>query len=148
MTVMKAPVFDFILAAADAATAIARNCGLNFLVQQLLVSCYKTLYSLGFRLKTITFRVPEERLHALDYLADVQQRDRSFVLNEAVNQYLSVNEYHRQLIEEGIRDDDAGDLIDHETVRDCGRLEAQKEHPLSDASSLGPSCLQAACRGL
>ena len=52
----------------------------------------------------------------MDKVADVQQRDRSFVINEAVNQYLSLYEYHRELIEEGIRQDDAGEVVDHETV--------------------------------
>jgi predicted transcriptional regulator len=68
-------------------------------------------------LKTITFRLPEEKLRALDAVADVQQRDRSFVINEAVTQYLSLHEYHRALIEEGIRQDDAGNVVDHQTVR-------------------------------
>jgi predicted transcriptional regulator len=68
-------------------------------------------------LKTITFRIPEEKLQELDTVAEVQQRDRSFVINEAVTQYLSLHEYHRALIEEGIRQDDAEDVVDHETVR-------------------------------
>jgi predicted transcriptional regulator len=68
-------------------------------------------------LKTITFRLPEEKLQELDTVAEVQQRDRSFVINEAVTQYLSLHDYHRALIEEGIRQDEAGDVIDHETVR-------------------------------
>jgi RHH-type transcriptional regulator, rel operon repressor / antitoxin RelB len=67
-------------------------------------------------LKTITFRLPEEKLQVLDKVADVQQRDRSLVINEAVTQYLSLYEYHRELIEEGIRQDDAGEVVDHETV--------------------------------
>jgi predicted transcriptional regulator len=68
-------------------------------------------------LKTITFRLPEEKLQELDTVAEVQQRDRSFVINEAVTQYLSLHDYHHALIEEGIRQDEAGDVIDHETVR-------------------------------
>ena len=43
-------------------------------------------------LKTITFRLPEEKLQELDTVAEVQQRDRSFVINEAVTQYLSLHE--------------------------------------------------------
>jgi predicted transcriptional regulator len=75
------------------------------------------MYSVIMPLKTITFRLPEEKLRALDSVADVQQRDRSFVINEAVTQYLSLQDYHRALIEEGIRQDDAEDVVDHETVR-------------------------------
>jgi predicted transcriptional regulator len=74
------------------------------------------MYSVVMPLKTITFRLPEEKLQALDSVADVQQRDRSFVINEAVTQYLSLHEYHRALIEEGIREDDAGEVIEHEEV--------------------------------
>ena len=67
-------------------------------------------------LRTVTFRVPEEKLLDLDSVATVQQRDRTFVLNEALNQYLSLQEYHRELIEEGVHQDEAGDLIPHEEV--------------------------------
>jgi len=67
-------------------------------------------------LKTITFRLPEDKLQALDSVAEVQQRDRSFVINEAVAQYLSLNDYHRTLIAEGMQQDDAGEVIDHQTL--------------------------------
>jgi predicted transcriptional regulator len=66
--------------------------------------------------KTVTFRAPGDKIKALDSLAALQQRDRSFVLNEAVDQYLSLNEYHVALIKEGIRQADAGDLVPHEEV--------------------------------
>ncbi len=68
-------------------------------------------------LKTITFRASEEKVAALDSVAAIQQRDRSLVLNEAVDQYIALSDYHRELIEEGIRQDDAGELIDHNEVR-------------------------------
>ena len=60
--------------------------------------------------KTVTFRAPGDKIKALDSLAALQQRDRSFVLNEAVDQYLSLNECHIALINEGIRQADAGKL--------------------------------------
>lgn len=75
------------------------------------------LYSMYMPSKTITFRLPEEKLQALDSVAEAQQRDRSFVINEAVTQYLSLHEYHRELIEEGVRQDDAGDVVEHQTLR-------------------------------
>jgi predicted transcriptional regulator len=67
--------------------------------------------------KTVTFRAPGDKIKALESLAALQQRDRSFVLNEAVDQYLSLNEYHIALIKEGIRQADAGELVPHEEVR-------------------------------
>jgi predicted transcriptional regulator len=67
--------------------------------------------------KTVTFRAPGDKIKALDSLAALQQRDRSFILNEAVDQYLSLNDYHVALINEGIRQADAGELVPHEEVR-------------------------------
>jgi RHH-type transcriptional regulator, rel operon repressor / antitoxin RelB len=67
--------------------------------------------------KTVTFRAPGAKIKALDALAALQQRDRSFVLNEAVDQYLSLNEYQVARIKEGIRQADAGLLTPHEEVR-------------------------------
>ncbi len=67
--------------------------------------------------KTVTFRAPESKIEALDSLAAAQQRDRSFVLNEAVDQYLSLNNDHVAHIKEGIRQDNAGEHVSHEEVR-------------------------------
>jgi len=67
-------------------------------------------------MKTVMFRAPEETIAALDKIAQFEHRDRSFVINRAIDQYLSLNAYHRQLIEEGIRQADAGEVIPHENV--------------------------------
>jgi predicted transcriptional regulator len=67
--------------------------------------------------KTLTFRTAEEKVSALDFVAALQQRDRSFILNEAVDQYLSLYDYHTSLIQEGIRQADAGELIPHSEIR-------------------------------
>jgi predicted transcriptional regulator len=66
--------------------------------------------------KTVTFRAPGGKIKALDALAALQQRDRSFVLNEAVDQYLSLNEYNIAVIKEGMRQDNAGEHMSHEDV--------------------------------
>jgi len=67
-------------------------------------------------LKTVTVRIPEEKVKKLDKAAKQQRRDRSFILNEAVDEYLSLQEYHLALIDEGIRQDEAGEVISHEEV--------------------------------
>ncbi len=67
-------------------------------------------------LKTLTFRSPQEKVDALDSVAAIQLRDRSFILNEAIDQYLSLQEYHLALIDEGVRAADAGDLVSHDDV--------------------------------
>jgi predicted transcriptional regulator len=89
------------------------------------------MYSIVMPLKTITFRLPEEKLRVLDQVAGVQQRDRSFVINEAVTQYLSLYEYHCELIREGIRQDDAGEVVDHESVMKMmdDLIHQSKKHP-------------------
>ncbi len=63
--------------------------------------------------KTVTFRAPGDKIKALDSLAALQQRDRSFVLNEAVDQYLAMNESYREQIAEGMRDIRKGEHVSH-----------------------------------
>jgi RHH-type transcriptional regulator, rel operon repressor / antitoxin RelB len=46
----------------------------------------------------------------------LQDRDRSYLLNQAVDNYLELQQYHIALIEEGIRQADAGELVDHSEV--------------------------------
>jgi predicted transcriptional regulator len=84
------------------------------------------LYSTYMPSKTITFRLPEDKLQALDSVAEAQQRDRNFVINEAVTQYLSLHDYHRELIEEGVRQDDAGAVVEHQTLRSIAADWARK----------------------
>lgn len=66
--------------------------------------------------KTLTVRVPEKNVKALDAVAEFQRRDRSFIVNEAIKGYLALEQYNREMIEEGIRDDDAGRHVSHEEV--------------------------------
>jgi RHH-type rel operon transcriptional repressor/antitoxin RelB len=82
-----------------------------------IVFLENTAYYSRMGLKTLTFRTPEEKAAALDRAAALQQRDRSFVINEAVDQYLSLQDYHLALIDEGIRQADAGHLIPHDEVK-------------------------------
>jgi RHH-type rel operon transcriptional repressor/antitoxin RelB len=63
--------------------------------------------------KTVTFRAPGATIKALDSLAALQQRDRSFLLNEAVDHYLAMNEYYREQIAEGMRDIRRGEHVSH-----------------------------------
>ena len=66
--------------------------------------------------KTVSFRADSRKIEALDALAARQERDRSSVLNEAVDYYLDLNQYHIALIEQGIKQADAGELVDHAEV--------------------------------
>ena len=67
--------------------------------------------------QTITFRSDPKKIKALDRLAKSIERDRSYLLNEAVDQYLSVHEYHLEQIEQGLAEARAGKLIDYDKVK-------------------------------
>jgi predicted transcriptional regulator len=66
--------------------------------------------------RTVTFRTQSENVKDLDRLAAAQQRDRTFLLNEAIEQYLSLQKYHLSLIEEGLEAEKAGQLTPHDEV--------------------------------
>ena len=77
--------------------------------------------------KTVSFRTHSKKVQALDALASVYDRDRSYLLNEAVDNYLDLQQYHVELIEKGIRQADAGELVDHGDVEKMvAKLRAKK----------------------
>jgi predicted transcriptional regulator len=68
-------------------------------------------------LKTISFRIPSEAVKTLDALAETMDRDRTYLLNEAVERYLELNEYHIKLIKKGLRAAEKGNLVSHADVK-------------------------------
>ena len=62
-------------------------------------------------MKTISFRMRAEAVETLDALAETMDRDRTHLLNEAVERYLELNEYHIKLIEKGLRAAERGDFV-------------------------------------
>ncbi len=71
--------------------------------------------------QTITFRADPRKVKALDRLARSLDRDRSYLLNEAVEQYLSVHEYHLEQITRGLAEARAGKLLDYDQVKAAWR---------------------------
>jgi len=69
--------------------------------------------------KTVSFRIAEEKVAALDAIAKSMDRDRSYLLNEAVEGYLHEQRRFAALVEEGLEASRLGKLIDDE---DVGRL--------------------------
>jgi predicted transcriptional regulator len=67
--------------------------------------------------QTVSFRLDEDKVEALDTLAEVLDRDRTYLLNEAVAAYLEVQRWHIEQIERGIRQADAGKLVGHDKVK-------------------------------
>lgn len=67
--------------------------------------------------RTISFRLDEDKLEALDGLADSVERDRSYLLNEAVTNYLDLQAYHAELVKEGLQAAKLGRTIGIAQVR-------------------------------
>lgn len=67
--------------------------------------------------QTISFRLDEDKVEALDRLAEALDRDRTYLLNEAVAAYLDLQRWHIEQIEKGIRQADAGKLVEHDRVK-------------------------------
>ncbi|HME59418.1 MAG TPA: ribbon-helix-helix protein, CopG family [Terracidiphilus sp.] len=66
--------------------------------------------------RTISFRIAPEKVAQLDLIAKAMDRDRSYLLNEAVENYLSEQQRFAAMIEEGLEASRKGDLIDDEEV--------------------------------
>jgi predicted transcriptional regulator len=66
--------------------------------------------------RTISFRIAPEKVDELDVIAKALDRDRSYLLNEAVETYLSEQRRFVALVEEGLGASRKGRLIDHEEV--------------------------------
>jgi predicted transcriptional regulator len=67
-------------------------------------------------IKPVSFKTPSLKLEEIDKLAGAQQRDRSYILNEAIDQYLDLQNYHTSLVEQGLRDSEEGKTVFHEVV--------------------------------
>jgi predicted transcriptional regulator len=66
--------------------------------------------------KTISFRIDSDKVDALDAIAANMQRDRSFLLNEAVDAYLEWNAEFERQVREGMKAARDGRLVEHEEV--------------------------------
>ncbi len=64
----------------------------------------------------ITVRMDAEKRAALDALARVTDRDRSYLINEAIDAYLAVHRWQIARVEEGLRQAEAGEFATDEEV--------------------------------
>jgi predicted transcriptional regulator len=61
-------------------------------------------------MQTISFRVDEHKKIRLDALAAVQERDRSYIINEAIDSYLALMDWQLDHITVGIKQADQGEF--------------------------------------
>ncbi len=66
--------------------------------------------------ETISFSLDTGKIKALDEIASVFDRDRSDLLNEAIDSYLQVYQWQLDHIKEGLRQADAGEFASDEEV--------------------------------
>jgi len=62
-------------------------------------------------------RVEDNTRSALDALADALDRDRSYLVNEALDAYLETHRWQVEHIKQGLREADAGQFVDERQVR-------------------------------
>jgi predicted transcriptional regulator len=67
--------------------------------------------------RTISFRLDKDKIDALDGLAESVDRDRSYLLNEAVTNYLDLQAYQVALIKEGLKAVKEGRTLEIADVR-------------------------------
>jgi predicted transcriptional regulator len=67
--------------------------------------------------QTISFRLDSEKVSALDMLAKALDRDRTYLLNEAIATYLDTQQWQLEHIQESIKQADAGRFIEHREIK-------------------------------
>jgi predicted transcriptional regulator len=67
--------------------------------------------------QTISFRIDSDKVEALDVLAKALDRDRTYLLNEAVAAYLDVQQWQLEHIKASIKQADSGRFVDHGEVK-------------------------------
>jgi len=66
--------------------------------------------------KTISFRARTEKIDALDELAAAQDRPRSYLINEAIANYIELHAYQDALVRKGLEEARKGHVVSHEEV--------------------------------
>ena len=66
--------------------------------------------------KTISFRADAGKIDELDSLAEAQDRPRSFLINEAITNYIELHAYQDALVRKGLEDMRKGRLVSHDDV--------------------------------
>jgi predicted transcriptional regulator len=71
---------------------------------------------MGASEKTISFRADTSKIDKLDSLAAAQDRSRSYLINEAITNYIELHAYHDTLVRKGLEEMRKGRIVGHEEV--------------------------------
>lgn len=66
--------------------------------------------------KTISFRADTQKIDALDSLAAAQDRPRSYLINEAITNYIQLHAYQDALVRKGLEEMRRSRVVSHEQV--------------------------------
>ena len=66
--------------------------------------------------KTISFRAAAEKIETLDSLAAAQDRSRSYLINEAIANYIELHAYQDALVRKGLEEMRKGRVVSHAEV--------------------------------
>jgi RHH-type rel operon transcriptional repressor/antitoxin RelB len=86
--------------------------------------------------ETISFYLDSEKREALDAVASALGRDRTYILNEAIDAYLDVHRWQMDHIRQGLRQADAGEFAT-EAQMNATFSRRRNENPLDAASAQG-----------
>ena len=89
--------------------------------------------------KTISFRAVAEKIDTLDALASAQDRSRSYLINQAIANYIELHAYQDALVRKGMEEMRKGRVVSHEEVvkrlKKTGRAGELSKHRLANRSS-------------
>ena len=68
------------------------------------------------RERTISFRAVAKKIGKLDELAAAKDRSRSYLINEAISNYLELHAYQDALVRKGLEEMQSGRVVRHEEV--------------------------------
>ena len=66
--------------------------------------------------KTISFRAVATKIDTLDSLAAAQDRSRSYLINEAITNYIELHAYQDVLVRKGLEEMRKGRVVSHAEV--------------------------------
>ena len=66
--------------------------------------------------KSVTFRTDSKNIRLLDQLAKSLDRDRSYLINEAINDFLEVQKWQLAAIDSAVKGADAGNFASDKEV--------------------------------
>ncbi len=67
--------------------------------------------------KTITLRIDQKRKNALDLLANSLDRDRSYIINQAIDEYLNVHQWQIAEIQKALQEARSGKFATEKEVQ-------------------------------